>query len=50
MAYHNWRHAFNVSQCMFVMITVNFNIEQKKSDVYLTGSNDVKLFCMPTNR
>ncbi|XP_068999063.1 dual 3',5'-cyclic-AMP and -GMP phosphodiesterase 11A [Embiotoca jacksoni] len=21
VAYHNWRHAFNVSQCMFVMIT-----------------------------
>uniref|UniRef100_A0A1A8S9K8 Phosphodiesterase n=2 Tax=Nothobranchius rachovii TaxID=451742 RepID=A0A1A8S9K8_9TELE len=25
VAYHNWRHAFNVSQCMFVMIaTANF--------------------------
>lgn len=23
VAYHNWRHAFNVSQCMFVMITVS---------------------------
>ncbi|TSK34746.1 Dual 3',5'-cyclic-AMP and -GMP phosphodiesterase 11A [Bagarius yarrelli] len=21
VAYHNWRHAFNVSQCMFVMLT-----------------------------
>ncbi|XP_073781582.1 dual 3',5'-cyclic-AMP and -GMP phosphodiesterase 11A isoform X2 [Danio rerio] len=21
VAYHNWRHAFNVSQCMFIMIT-----------------------------
>ncbi|RVE62591.1 hypothetical protein OJAV_G00158520 [Oryzias javanicus] len=25
VAYHNWRHAFNVSQCMFIMIkTANF--------------------------
>lgn len=23
VAYHNWRHAFNVSQCMFIMITVS---------------------------
>ncbi|TNN25565.1 Dual 3',5'-cyclic-AMP and -GMP phosphodiesterase 11A [Liparis tanakae] len=21
--YHNWRHAFNVCQCMFAMLTVN---------------------------
>ena len=21
--YHNWRHAFNVAQCMFTMITVS---------------------------
>lgn len=26
VVYHNWRHAFNVSQCMFLMITVSFNI------------------------
>lgn len=26
VAYHNWRHAFNVSQCMFIMITVSSNI------------------------
>lgn len=32
VAYHNWRHAFNVSQCMFVMITVSFKPNQVNSD------------------
>lgn len=26
VAYHNWRHAFNVSQCMFIMITVSSKV------------------------
>uniref|UniRef100_A0A3Q3VN09 Phosphodiesterase n=1 Tax=Mola mola TaxID=94237 RepID=A0A3Q3VN09_MOLML len=32
VAYHNWRHAFNVSQCMFVMITQTANFQDVLSD------------------
>lgn len=41
VAYHNWRHAFNVSQCMFVMITVS---HQAQTLIEVAFSTDTMWF------